>query len=181
MLAFIRNHLKRVALCRAIAERNLLQVQELIGRGLDLNFVVKGSSPLCRAVWRLEDWKTPDRRIVDFLLTHGASAGKPGNDSLLVGAARIGDHGLIDLALDAGHDIHFRPRHTPTPLQVAAFRNKPDTMRYLIAKGASKEDFDVEKCSWTSINPETISVLLELGVKVPDDVVECVREGIDPK
>src|SRR6266487_2684237 len=120
MFSFIRERFKQMALCRAIDEGSAQRIQELVCEGLDLNFVIRGSSPLSRAVWRLEDWKAPDRRLVDLLLAHGASPNKPGNDTLLIGAARVGDHELIDLTLAAGHDIHYGPPDIPSPLQVAA-------------------------------------------------------------
>jgi ankyrin repeat protein len=175
MFSFIRKRLKQAALFRAIYERDVERILELVRSGLDLNFVMHGSSPLSRAVWRLEDWKVPDRRVVDLLLEHGALPGKPGNDTLLTAAARVGDHQLIDLALAAGQDIHRVFRGTPTPLQVAAFKNRPDTIRYLAARGATKEDFGF-RCRWTSINPSTITALLDLGVPVPDDIVERTRQ-----
>jgi hypothetical protein len=45
-------------------------------------------------------------------------------------------------------------------------------MKYLIAKGATKRDFDVRVTVWRAIQPDTITVLMDLGVDVPDEVVQ---------
>ncbi len=95
----------------------------------------------------------------------------------LQGSVEGGLDQLVDVALAGGQDLHFRPASSPTPLQAAAFKNRTETMKHLIAKGATKADFDVKKCRWTSIRCETIRVLLELGVDVPPDVAEGVRNG----
>jgi ankyrin repeat protein len=168
--AIVRKRRKRWALCKAIYTRNLEQVRALLDDGLEVNFARGGFSPLVSAV------ATEDRRIVDLLIQRGASLAGPGNDSFLVAAARNGDHELIDLAIAAGKDVHFRPAASPSPLQAAAFRNKSETMKYLIARGATKEDFDV-RCRWTFIHTATINVLLELGVNVPDYMIEIVKAG----
>src|SRR5881394_1853698 len=140
MLSLFTKWRKRTALCRAISECSFQRVQALVENGLDVNFVMHGSSPLSQAVWRLYrsiDCRQPaDRKIVDILIAHGASARMPGNDSLLIAAALMGDHQLVDVALAGGQDLHFRPASSPTPLQAAAFKNRTETMKHLIAKGA---------------------------------------------
>ncbi len=125
----------------------------------------------------MENMKPDGRKIFDYIMAHGASPGNPGNDYLLSSAARLGEHEIIDLALAAGHDIHFRPRQGTTPLQSAAFRNKPETMKYLIARGAVREDFDVTRCSWVRLNAATINVLLDSGVEVPNEIAGYVKTG----
>jgi ankyrin repeat protein len=183
MIALLKKWKKRMALCRAIRECSFQRVEALLNNGLDVNFVMGGSSPLSQAAWKLygsidcRSSADTERKVLDVLIAFGASANMPGNDSLLIAAALMGDHQLIDVALNGGQDLHFRPPSTPTPLQAAAFKNRTETMKYLISKGATKEDFNVQKCRWTSIHSETIRILLELGVDVPFDVAESVRNG----
>jgi hypothetical protein len=168
MFSLIRKCRRQRALFEAIDRRDLHQIQQLVAEGLDLNFVRQSYSPLFWAVCRMDS--PQDRGIVNYLLSQGASPRAAGNEYLLGRAARTGDHETIDLALDAGHDIHCRPKHSSTALQGAAHKNKPDTMRYLIQRGATKEDFDVGRCRWYAIRNEVIRILLELGVNVPPDV-----------
>jgi ankyrin repeat protein len=188
MLSFLSNwrrqiqHLlwkrrQQLALCQAIYHGNLKRVQEIVDGGLDLNFERDGVSPLCRAVSGINEWTPDARKIIDYLMAHGASPRSPGNDFLLSIAARVGESDFIDLALAAGHDIHSKFENSTTPLQSAAFRNKAETMKYLIERGATKEDFDLTRCSWARISAPTILVLLDLGVDVPEEVVGYVKTG----
>lgn len=162
MLSFAQKRRQQAALCRAIYERNLETVGRILLEGLDPNFIRRGFSPLCRAVWR------GDRPMVDFLISRGACIALPGNIRFLYGAAMHGDHDLIDRALAAGHDIHLRPRLTPTPLEAAAFANHTETIRYLWARGSTAADFDSERCRWSLLRPQTVDALLEIGVPVPE-------------
>jgi hypothetical protein len=143
----------------------------LVAEGLDLNFVRRGISPLVQAI------ATENRSIVGYLLSHGAVLTARGNEHFLVAAAQSGSHDLLALGIAAGHDLHFRHARSTTPMEAAAFRNLTGTMKFLIAQGATKEDFDDRCCRWTSIRAETIQVLLDLGVSVPDDIVAHVQAG----
>jgi len=147
------------------------QVKALLDEGLDVNFTRSGFSPLCQAL------VTGNRAVMDLLIAHGASLSAPGSEHFLSLAAGRGDHELIDLALAAGHDIHFRATSTAaTPLEAAAHVNRHETMKYLIARGAAREDFRL-KCRWFGLHRATINVLLELGVDVPQDLVHLVKTG----
>ena len=168
MFGYIRTRFQQHDLLEAIRKRNLKRIRRLVAEGLDLNFRRQGFSPLSRAV---SGMKSPeDRAVVDLLISLGASLSGPGNEYLLVMAARQGDHELIDLSLAAGHNIHSRPKNSNSALQVAAHRNKPETMKYLIERGANKEDFELDYCRWYAVRNEVIRILLELGVDVPKDV-----------
>ena len=177
MFAFLRLRRQRKALVEAIYKCDLPRIQKLVEAGLDLKFAMDGYSPLTKAVWRIDEWTPNARKVVDYLLAHGASARDAGNESLLHGAAIAGDHELIDLALAAGHDIHQRLKRGHTPFQSAAFRNRTETIKYLIEKGAGKADFDLKGVRWYAIQAPTIQVLLEIGVDVPIDIAGYVREG----
>jgi len=167
-MEFVCKWRRRKAFFEAIDARDFQKMQQLLAEGFDVNCVRKYYSPLFWAVCRMDSPR--DRGVVDFLIAHGASPRGPGNEFLLGVAARKGDHCAIDLALAAGHDIHARPKNSNTALQGAAHRGKPETMRYLIERGATKEDFDVRRCNWYPIKSEVIRILLELGVDVPQDV-----------
>src|SRR5437879_4535914 len=80
MLSLFRKRAKQAKFSKAISEGNAQRIKELLDDGLDPNFVMRGSSPLCIAVWQFEDWKLPDRSIVDLLIAHRASPIGPGND-----------------------------------------------------------------------------------------------------
>ena len=172
-----RKRRQQLALCHAIYHGGFEQIRKLVEDGLDLDFVRDGFSPLSVAVSSIDNWRPDGRKIVDYLIEHGASPRNSGNDGLLSIAARVGEHDLIDLALAAGHDIHFCRKQCTTPLQSAAFRNKAETMKYLIEKGSAKEDFDVTRCSWARLNAATITVLLDLGVDVPGEIAGYVKTG----
>ena len=75
-LSLFRTRRKQLALRRAIWRRDFDEVQQFIAEGLDVNFVVAGQSHLSAALAAAE--RTDDRRILDFLLTHGASTAGAG-------------------------------------------------------------------------------------------------------
>ena len=171
MLSLIRERRLQSALCQAVLDCDFDRIQETVSQGICLNFTRWGSSPLCKAVWKA------NKRIVDFLLAHGADPGAPGNGPLLAAAARAGDIDLVNLVLAAGHDLHFRPPKLPTPLEIAALHNRSEMVTYLLARGATKEDFDGRRCSWVRIHSVTIRILAGIGIPVPVDVLQHVQNG----
>jgi hypothetical protein len=171
MLSLIRERRLQAALCGAILECNFDRVQETVSQKLDLNFTRFGSSPLSLAVWKA------NRRIVDFLLAHGAHPAAPGNETLLVAAARAGHLELLNLALAAGLDLHHRPDKMSTPLEAAALHNRFEMVAQLVAHGATKDDFDGQRCSWVRLRTGTVKILMDLGVPVPEEIVQHIQKG----
>lgn len=101
---------KRAALMAAIRKNDLDDVKRIVDSNLNLNYnyvwqLMPLGSPLSHAVGR------SDRSIADFLIARGASLSpkSPGNEALLTNAVGSQNSELVDLALAAGHDIHFKP------------------------------------------------------------------------
>jgi ankyrin repeat protein len=173
MFSFFRQRRKQAELRQAIRENNVERVSEMIREGLNVNLIMNDrymgpTSLLCVALAAVK------LEIVDLLIARGASPAQPGNESFLVLAVRAGDHKLIDLALDAGFNIHYRPNGL-SAFQAAVFKNNLAVMKQLIARGATKDDFDARQCRWVGIHAPTIRLLLSLGVDVPGDLLEHVK------
>lgn len=167
---------KRAALFKAIAKNDLEAVRQIVDSGLNLNFnhrwqFMSLGSPLSRAVIR------PDRSITDFLISRGASLSpkSPGNAALLTNAVCGGNFEFVDLVLASGHNIHFQPPKHSRPLAHVIRRQNIPMARFLVSRGASKED--IRDCRWHAMNTEAISFVRELGVEVPRDVWTAVESG----
>jgi hypothetical protein len=162
------------ALIDAIGRNDLNAVREIVGRGRSLNFNywshgcwLSLGSPLSLAVFK------KNRSIADFLIANGASWSprSPGNGALLRNAVRGGHLDFIDSAMAAGHEIHFK-----TLLSLAIHEQRSlATARHLVSKGAVKED--VAGCQWFRMDVEMILFIHELGVEVPQNVLDAVRRG----
>src|SRR5919106_2192037 len=103
---------KRTALMDAIRKGDLNSVKRIADSKFNLNFnyswqFMRLGSPLSHAFCR------NDRSIADILIARGASVSpkSPGNEALLTNAVRAGNFELVELALAAGHDIHFKPHN----------------------------------------------------------------------
>lgn len=146
----------------SINEGDLESVIDLIKEDLPPNSTIKGFSLLTLAIWygRFE--------IFNFLIEIGASITKPGNDHFVCAAVKWGRTDLVEMALNAGHNIHLKHKDTPTALQQAAYNNNFSMMKYLIERGANKDDIDLRQFSWVRIHPDTKLILRNIGVEVPD-------------
>ena len=169
---------KRAALMDAIAKGDLETVNRIIGTNFNLNFnyawqFMRLGSPVSLA------FSKKDRLIADALIARGASLSpkSPGNDALLSAAVHGGNFELIDLALGSGHDIHFKPNRHSKPLATAIHHNSIPLARFLISRGAGKEDLTLGDCRWHAMRSETILLVHELGIEVPEDVLTAVQNG----
>ena len=84
---------------------------------------------------------------------------------------------LVAQALAAGHDIHFKPNKYSKPLASAIHHQSIPMARFLISKGANKEDLSVGDCRWHAMNSEAILFVRELGMDVPPEVLTAVQNG----
>lgn len=169
---------RRAALWNAIRIGDVDTVKHLANTGMNLNFnynwqFMRMGSPLAFAFHR------KDRSISDILIAHGASISpkSPGNEAMLSSAVHGGNFELIDLALSAGHDIHFKPDKQSKPLATAIHHNAISLATFLVSKGASKEDLGPGDCRWHAMRTETILFVHELGIDVPHDVLAAVKDG----
>jgi len=179
-LRFSPRRKRRRALIDAIERGDLTATKEVVARGLLLNFNYWSElswssigSPLSLAFAKRE------RSLADFLIANGASLSpkSPGNEALLTNAVRGGNFELADLALAAGHDIHFKPRNHSKPLARAIHHQSIPMARFLISRGAGKEDIGAGDCRWHAMNSQTISLVRELGIEVPEDVLAAIENG----
>ncbi|MDB6068116.1 MAG: hypothetical protein JWR26_4324 [Pedosphaera sp.] len=169
---------KRAALMRAISKNDLGGVQRIVDSNLNLNFnytwqMMRLGSPVSSAFSR------SDRSIADFLIARGASLSpkSPGNEALLTNAVRSGNPEQIDLALSAGHDIHFQPPKHSKPLARAIHHQWIPMARFLVSRGANKEDIGPGDCRWHAMQSATILFVHELGIEVPQDVLTAIENG----
>ncbi|HXI72466.1 MAG TPA: ankyrin repeat domain-containing protein [Verrucomicrobiae bacterium] len=169
---------KRAALMDAIRKGDLTNVRCLTDTGMNLNFnynwqFMRLGSPL---VWA---FSRNDRLIADFLIERGASTSpkSPGNAALLSSAVHGGNFDLVDLALAAGHDIHFKPDERSKPLASAIHHRAIPMARYLVSKGASIADLQIGDCRWHAMNSETIIFVHELGMEVPQNILTAINNG----
>ena len=168
---------KKLAIIDAVGRGDLDGVQQIASKGMSLNFNYWShvswrwiGSPLSAAFGK------KDASIANFLIANGASVSpnSPGNDTLLLQAVKSGDLERVDLALKAGYDIHFQPRNCSKPLAAAIHRRSIPMARFLLSKGAAKEE--VGYCRWHTMNSETILFIHEIGIEVPSDVLTAVRD-----
>ena len=171
---------KKRALVDAIGSGDLAAVQEIVSNGLSPNFNYWShiswlwmGSPLSLAAHKMGP------SIADFLIANGASIAprSPGNETLLSNAVGGGNFKLIDIALAAGHDIHFQPEKQSKPLAKAIHHQMVPMARFLISRGASKEDLTAGDCRWHAMNSETILFVQEIGMDVPPDILRAARNG----
>jgi hypothetical protein len=162
----------------AIRKSDLDSVKRIADSKLNLNFnyrwqFMRLGSPLSHAFCR------KDRSVADALIERGASLSPkfPGNEALLTNAVRGGNFQLVELALAAGHDIHFKPEKHSKPLASAIHHQSISMARFLISKGADKEDLSAGDCRWHAMNAESILFVHELGVDVPKNVLDAVNNG----
>ena len=171
-------HRKRAALIDAIRKGDLDSIKRIADSKFNLNFnfawqFMRFGSPLSHAFCQ------QDRSVADVLITRGAdvSPKSPGNEALLTNAVRGGNFELVELALATGHDIHFAPRKYSKPLATAIHHNSIQMARFLISKGAGKEDLTLGDCRWHAMRGETILLVRELGIEVPREVLVSVQDG----
>jgi ankyrin repeat protein len=171
---------KKRALIDAIARGDFEGVKQAVSSGLPLNFNYWShhswgscGSPLSVAMSK------KDPAIAEFLIAHGASLSPQsrGNGALLTNAVRGGNIELVKLALAAGHDIHFSPAKHPTPLAQALQNQAIPLARFLISKGARKEDLTRYARRWFAMRTETILFVREQGIEVPQKVLDAIAKG----
>jgi hypothetical protein len=171
---------KKRALIDAIERGDVEGVKRAVSTGVALNFNYWShiswssiGSPLSLAIIK------KDTTIADLLIAHGASPSpkSPGNEALLTNAVRGGNFEFVKLALAAGHDIHFSTPKYPTPLAQALQHQSMPLARFLISKGASKEDLTHFACRWFAMRAETIFLVRELGIEVPAEVLTAIANG----
>ena len=169
---------RRTALLDAIREGDLNSVKRIADSKLNLNFnytwqFMRLGSPLSHAFCR------NDRSIADILIARGASLSpkSAGNQALLTNAVRGGNFELVELALAAGHDVHFQPCKHSKPLARAIHHQSIPMARFLVSKGASTEDISAGDCRWHAMRRETILFVHELGIEVPQEVLAAVENG----
>jgi len=169
---------KRTALIDAIRKGDLDGLKRIATSKFNLNFcyVLHGlamGSPLSHAFHR------KDRSVADLLIAQGASLSpkSPGNWALLGHAVRGGNLELVELALAAGHDIHFKPRNQSKPLAAAIHRNSVPIARFRVSKGAGKEDLVPGDCRWHRMPSEAILFVRDLGIEVPPEVSDAIEKG----
>jgi len=169
---------KRAALMDAIRKGDLDSIKRIADSKFNVNFnyawqFMRLGSPLSHAFCQ------KDRSVVDVLIAGGAdlSPKSPGNEALLANAIHGGNFELVDLALAAGYDIHFAPPKYSKPLATAIHHNSIQMARFLISKGASKDDLISGDCRWHAMRIETILFVRELGIEVPQDVLAAVENG----
>jgi hypothetical protein len=169
---------RRAALWNAISKSDVGTVKRLTDSSMNLNYNYNWQfrwlgSPLAFAFWRA------NRSIIDILIARGASLSpeSPGNEAMLSCAVHSGDYQLIDLALSAGHDIHFKPRHRSRPLATAIHHNAIPMARFLVSRGAGKDDITPGDGAWHKMHGETILFVRDLGIEVPPEVLTAVENG----
>lgn len=162
---------------------------DAIGRG-DIDGVeraIRGGVPLNFNCWSHLSWSSmgnplslamlkKDPAIANFLIANGASLSPKsrGNEALLTNAVSGSNLELVKLALAAGNDIHFSPPRYPTPLAQALQHQDIPLARFLISKGAGKEDLNRYARRWFAMRAETILFVRELGIEVPTDVLTAI-------
>jgi len=169
---------KRSALMDAIRKGDLDTIKRIADSKLNLNVnytwqFMRLGSPLSHAFCQ------KDRSVADILIARGASLSpkSPGNGALLTNAVRGGNFELVEMAVAAGHDIHFSSPKYPTPLAQALQHQAIPLARFLISKGASKEDLTRFSCRWFAMRAETIFFVRDLGIEVPAEVLTAIANG----
>lgn len=164
----------------AIRKNNLREVKLIVDSNLNLNFdytwpFMRTGSPLSYAF----AFARFDRSIVDLLIARGASLSpkSPGNQALLTNGVRSLNTELVDLALAAGHDIHFKPPKHSVPLARAIHHQWIPMARFLVSRGAGKEDIGPGDCRWHAMQGATILFVRELGIEVPENILTSAEKG----
>jgi hypothetical protein len=169
---------KRTALMDAIRKGDLDRIKRITTSKFDLNFCymrhgLAVGSPLARS------FQLKNRSVADLLISQGASLSpkSPGNWALLGIAVRSGNVELVELTLEAGHDLHFKARNSSRPLAAAIHRNLVPMARFLVSKGASKEDLVSGDCRWYRMPAEAILFVRDLGIEVPTEILDAIEKG----
>jgi uncharacterized protein len=150
----------------------------LAGRRVDLNRpLVDGSTLLA---WAVEN---QDRRMVELLLTNGASAdgaGNPYTAPLLV-ACQYGDTEILDLLISAKAKVNVARPDGIAPLALCAGSASANIVRRLLDAGAEADKVDEQgqtPLMWAAAKGrlENIRVLVERGARINRQT----RKGFTP-
>lgn len=120
-------------LLKAVEDGHTKSVERLLDRGLDPNTAdPKGNTILMMAA------RLGHRELVALLIKRKASVTKrsPFGDTALMMASLRGDLEIARLLVENGAEVSHRGW---APIHYAAFENRAEIIRYLIAKGADKD------------------------------------------
>ena len=120
-------------LLKAVEDGNAKHVERLLDRGLDPNTAdPKGNTVLMMAS------RLGHRDLVALLIQRKASVTRrsPFGDTALMMASLRGDLEIVRLLIEYGAEVKHRGW---APIHYAAFENRAEVIRYLVARGADKD------------------------------------------
>lgn len=146
---------------------NLDVVEHLIQGGANVNAGAssQGFSPLYHAVW------AGRRRMVEYLLNHGAKVALQRTTAPLAAAIENRDLEMVRLLLDAGADPNCDETHRKhCPIHLASYSNIPPIVELLVDRGARVNEATLADRRATPLHiaaargyRELIQTLLRLG------------------
>lgn len=166
---------------RAVADRNLSRIREILNNGVDVNEThpMDGSTSLTYAA------EKGFADVAELLLETGASPNKyrEGADAIPLVLAAMNDHiEVVRLLLDAGADANVRESNNLTALHFAAVEGHVDVVKALLAAGANPEAKPTDD-GWTPLfyaiekgQEEVVDALLRGGA----DPNSSNKDGISP-
>ncbi len=118
-------------------------------------------------------------KLVKYLLETAGANVNAQNGETLIWASAAGDLGLVKYLLEkAGANVHAGKYRQDGVLVVAALSGNLELVKYLIKRGLDInvfDNFDLENIVKTR-NISIIKLLLEIGVKVDQDLIEHIQK-----
>jgi len=116
------------------AKKNWLNIlSKLLEKGVDVNALTKGQTPLCAAGKKGHDY------VISLLLDNGADPNVPDNTgtTALHCAVEYDDTSTAEMLLSAGANVNALDRDDVSPLHLACARGKTEFVKLLLSRGAN--------------------------------------------
>lgn len=131
---------------KAIANRNLNEVTELISSGFDVNMKIdSGATPLFTATM------TDNLKIAELLINSGSDINTIDQYgwNVLIAASELGSYDMVKLFITSGVDVNIKNKDGNTALMLSSMNGHLDISKYLISNGSNVNEKNHD--SWTAL------------------------------